>query len=81
MLENNDREAEAISELVRESQGAVGQLQATQAGNQISAVAAQQLMQMESLMAAHYRAEAMERARALAEEERGRARTRSFLEH
>ncbi len=80
VLENNERDAAALSDLVRESQGAVGQLQATQAGNQISAVTAQQLMQMEAMLAAHYRAEAMERARALAEEERGRARTQSFLE-
>ena len=33
----------------------------------------------EAMMAAHYRAEALERARQLAEAERGRARTRAFL--
>ena len=36
---------------------------------------------MESMMAAYYRAEALERARELAEAERGRARTKSFLEN
>ena len=46
---------------------------------EIEALQTEQLMQMEAMMAAHYRAEALERARQLAEAERGRARTRAFL--
>lgn len=72
-------ESENLDRLVGESQSAVGNLQVLQAGNQIDALQTQQLMQMESMMAAHYRAEAFERARQLAEAERGRARTKSFL--
>ncbi|HCN91608.1 MAG TPA: P-type conjugative transfer protein TrbJ, partial [Hyphomonas sp.] len=56
-----------------------GNLQALQAGNQIKALSAQQLMQMEALLAAHYRAEALDRARELEEAARGRARLQSFL--
>ena len=78
-LEDNQVDASAISELIDRSQSAAGALEAAQAGNQIEAMQAQQLMQIESILAAHYRAEALERARELAEAERGRARTRTFL--
>ncbi|RIJ16467.1 P-type conjugative transfer protein TrbJ [Henriciella mobilis] len=78
-LEDNETDAAAIAGLVDLSQSAAGALQATQAGNQIEALQTEQLMQMEAMMAAHYRAEALERARQLAEAERGRARTRAFL--
>lgn len=78
-LEDNETDGAAIAELVTQSQSAVGALEAAQAGNQIEAMQAEQLMQIESILAAHYRAEALERARQLAEAERGRARTRAFL--
>lgn len=78
-LEDNETDAASINALVAASQSAVGQLQAAQAGNQIEAIQTQQLMQMEAIMAAYYRAEAMERARELAERERGRARLQNFL--
>lgn len=80
-LEDNETDAEAIAGLIETSQSAVGNLQAVQAGNQIEAIQTEQLIQMESMMAAYYRAEALERARELAEAERGRARTKSFLEN
>jgi type IV secretion system protein TrbJ len=72
-------DSESLDRLIGSSQSAVGNLQAVQAGNQIEALQTQQLMQIESMMASHYRAEALERARQLAEAERGRARTRNFL--
>ena len=78
-LEDNRVDASAISALIASSHSAAGALQAAQAGNQIEAIQAQQLMQIETIMAAHYRAEALERARQLAEAERGRARTKAFL--
>lgn len=71
----------SLGGLIGDSQSAVGNLQVLQAGNQIEALQTEQLMQMESMMAAHYRAEALERSRNLAEAERGRARTKSFLEN
>jgi P-type conjugative transfer protein TrbJ len=79
VVESVRADSETLDELIGSSQSAIGNLQAVQAGNQIGALSAQQLMQMENMMAAHYRAEALERARALAEAERGRARMRSFL--
>lgn len=68
-----------LNHLIEQSQSAIGNLQVVQAGNQIEALQTEQLMQIEAMMASHYRAEAMERSRRLAEAERGRARTRSFL--
>lgn len=78
-LENNAADADLIRRLVTESQGAVGALQAAQAGNELSAMTAQQLMQIEAMLAAQHRAIALEEARKLAEAERGRARLRTFL--
>ncbi|MFN3314678.1 MAG: P-type conjugative transfer protein TrbJ [Hyphomonas sp.] len=78
-LEDNDADGEAIRRLVAESHGASGALQAAQAGNELSAMTAQQLMQIEAMLAAQHRAIALEEARKLAEAERGRARLSSFL--
>lgn len=75
MLTNN----EALSRLVDSSRDAAGNLQALQAGNQMAALSVDQLIQMEALMAANYRAVSLDEARRLAEAERGRARLRSFL--
>jgi P-type conjugative transfer protein TrbJ len=74
-------DASSLDRLIAGSQSSVGNLQVLQAGNQIEALQTEQLMQMESMMAAHYRAEALERSRNLAEATRGRARTKSFLEN
>lgn len=75
----NGADADALSGIIAESQGAAGNLQALQAGNQISALTTQQLMQVEALLGASARAEAIERARELSEAERGRARLDAFL--
>lgn len=68
-----------LDSLMAESQASIGNLQVLQAGNQIDALAAQQLLQIESLIAAQYRAEALEVSRRLAEREFGRARFIRFL--
>jgi type IV secretion system protein TrbJ len=70
-----------LDALIASSQSAVGNLQAAQAGNQIAALHTEQLMQIESLLAAEARAEALEQSRALAEAARGRARTKAFLDN
>lgn len=75
----NGADAGALAGIISESQGAAGNLQALQAGNQISALTTQQLMQVEALLGASARAEALDRARELAEAERGRARLSAFL--
>ena len=68
-----------LDDLVAQSQGAVGNLQALQAGNQLTALATKQAMQLQSLLAASARADALERADALAEQARARARFQRFL--
>ncbi|WP_372071443.1 P-type conjugative transfer protein TrbJ [Tistrella mobilis] len=68
-----------LDRLVSESQGAVGNLQAAQAGNQLTALAAKQSMQLQTLLAASARADALESARVVAAREQGRARFERFL--
>lgn len=71
---------DSLDALMGSSHQAVGNLQALQSGNEIAALQASQLMQLEALMAARTRAEALDRAQMLAVEARARARTRAFLE-
>jgi P-type conjugative transfer protein TrbJ len=52
-----------LSSLVNSSQGAVGNLQVSQATNQLLALSAKQQMQIQNLMAAQYRATALDSAR------------------
>lgn len=78
-VEDNATDAAAVGQLLALSQDAAGSLQAAQAGNELTAMTAQQLMQIEAMLAAQHRAVALEEARRLAEAERGRARLSSFL--
>ena len=68
-----------IDKLVGDSQAATGALQAAQAGNQLTALAAKQSMQLQELIAAQSRAEDLERADALTERTRGQARLKQFI--
>ena len=68
-----------LDTLVRQSQSAVGSLQALQAGNQLSALNVKQAMQLQTLMAANARARSVERARALLGEAEARQRLETFL--
>lgn len=79
VIEQVRADAPRLDRLVAESQGAVGNLQALQAGNQLTALAAKQTMQLQTLLAAAARAEALDRARAIAAREQGRARFTRFL--
>ncbi|WP_298307398.1 P-type conjugative transfer protein TrbJ [uncultured Erythrobacter sp.] len=72
-------DAVTLDGLIAESQGAVGNLQAVQAGNQLTALAAKQSMQLQSLLAASTRADALDRANDTAERERARARLARFV--
>ncbi len=65
--------------LVDASQGAVGVLQATQAGNQLLAVQTKQLADLTALMAAQGRAQALEAARQAAAEQQAEEQRRRFL--
>jgi type IV secretion system protein TrbJ len=77
---NIETQRAELSNLVGESQGATGALQATQAGNQILALQAQQLTDLTALLAANGRADALSAAEQAAAAEQGREQRRRFLE-
>jgi len=58
-----EQDSRQLNVLMNASQGSAGELSAMQAGNQIMALSAKQSMQMQTLMAAQYRAEAIGRLR------------------
>lgn len=68
-----------LNDLVNQSQDAAGALQAQQAGNQLLALSAKQQMQIQTMMAAQYRAEAQDAARKAQSEAAARAMTTQFL--
>lgn len=65
--------------LVSQSQGAVGALQATQAGNQLLALQSKQLADLTALLAAQGRADALEQARQAESAAEAKERLRRFL--
>ncbi|HLZ06078.1 MAG TPA: P-type conjugative transfer protein TrbJ [Bradyrhizobium sp.] len=68
-----------MSALVTSSQGATGALQASQAGNQLLALQAQQLADLTAVISAHGRAQNLESARRAAAQDQGREQLRRFL--
>ena len=76
---NIDTNRTAMSSLVTASQGATGALQATQAGNQLLALQAQQLADLTAVVAANGRAQALQSAEQAAAAEQGREQRRRFL--
>jgi type IV secretion system protein TrbJ len=79
VVENVQADGATLSELVTASQGAVGSLQAQQATNQLLALSTKQQLQIQNLMAAQYRSEALDQARKAQAEEAARAATARFL--
>ena len=76
---NIDTNRAQMSALVGQSQGATGAMQATQAGNQLLALQAQQLADLTALLAANGRATALTEAERAAAAEQGREQRRRFL--
>jgi len=76
---NLDTNRTQTSALVTSSQGATGALQATQAGNQILALQAQQLGDLTATVAAQGRAQNLEAAQRAAAQDQGREQLRRFL--
>lgn len=76
---NLDTNRVQTSALVTSSQGASGALQATQAGNQILALQAQQLADLTATVAAQGRAQSLEAAQRAAAQDQGREQLRRFL--
>lgn len=79
VVDNIQADAAALSAIVERSQGAEGALQAGQATNQLLALATKQQMQLQQLMAAQFRSEAMEHARRQTQAVEARAATLKFL--
>jgi len=79
VVQNVQADRTLLSDIVTASQGAVGNLQAEQATNQLLALSAKQQLQIQNMMAAQYRAESMDRARAAESQEAGRAASDKFL--
>ncbi len=68
-----------MSQLVGQSQGATGALQAAQAGNQLLALQSQQLSDLTALLAANGRSTALTEAERAAAAEQGRVQRQRFL--
>lgn len=76
---NIDTNRTEMSALIGQSQGATGALQATQAGNQLLALQAQQLADLTAVVAANGRAQSLSEAERAAAAEQGREQRRRFL--
>ncbi|TPL46538.1 P-type conjugative transfer protein TrbJ [Mesorhizobium sp. B2-4-6] len=76
---NIDANRSEMSALVGQSQGATGALQATQAGNQLLALQAQQLADLTAVVAANGRAQALQSAEQATAADQGREQRRRFL--
>jgi P-type conjugative transfer protein TrbJ len=61
------------------SRAAVGALEAVQAGNEITALNVKQVLALQGLLGAQYRAETTKRARDLATEDEARQRFKTFV--
>jgi len=79
VVANIQGDAEVLSQIVARSQGAEGSLQAQQATNQLLALTAQQQLQIQNLMAAQFRADAVEQAERTQIERESREQVRRFL--
>jgi len=79
VVENIEADADLLTELVSQSQSATGGLQAQQATNQLIALSTRQQLQIQQMMAAQYRADALERARQQQALEGARERTKRFI--
>jgi type IV secretion system protein TrbJ len=78
-VQNIPSDESALSDLVNRSQSAVGELQATQATNQLLALAAKQSIQEQQLRITQDRAAALELARTAAAQARAIEVRRRFL--
>ena len=79
IAKNVTADASTLSQILDASQGAAGNLEVTQAGNQLLALSTKQQLQTQSLMAAQYRAEALEQAREAEASEEAKAQFTNFL--
>jgi P-type conjugative transfer protein TrbJ len=79
VVQNVQNDQQLLQDLVNQSQGSEGSLQAQQATNQLLALSTKQQLQIQTMMAAQFRAQAAEAARNAEAQEAGRAGTKKFL--
>ncbi|TPI13068.1 P-type conjugative transfer protein TrbJ [Mesorhizobium sp. B4-1-3] len=79
IVENVRGDGDLLADLVNRSQGAAGALEASQATNQLIALSTKQQMQIQTLLATQFRAEAQDAARKAQSEEAARQTTKRFL--
>lgn len=79
VVENTNKDGNALSDLLSKSSTAIGNLQVQQAGNELIGLSVKQQLQLQNLIAADQRAQSLERARTLASQEESRLRFKSFV--
>lgn len=79
IVENVRGDGNLLADLVSRSQGATGALQASQATNQLITLSTKQQMQIQTLLATQFRADAEDAARKAQSEEAARETTKRFL--
>jgi len=77
--ENTGADANLLSTLLSRSRSSVGNLQASQTGNELTALGVKQSLQLQQMIAVQYRADTLERSRRMVTEEEARVRFNSFL--
>lgn len=79
VAQNIEADTSALTALSDASQSASGNLEVTQATNQLLALSTKQQLQIQSLMAAQYRAAALDQARNAQAEQEGQVQFQTFL--
>jgi P-type conjugative transfer protein TrbJ len=74
-----DIDTRLLADAMARSRNAAGALEATQAGNELTALTVKQSLALQSLLAAQHRAETVSRARDLAAEDEAKQRFKTFL--
>lgn len=79
VVQNVQADTATLTTLTNDSQNATGNLEVSQATNQLIALSTKQQIQIQSLMAAQYRATALDQARNAEDEQEGQTEFQTFL--
>lgn len=79
VVQNVQADTATLTKLTNNSQSATGNLEVSQATNQLIALSTKQQLQVQSLMAAQYRATALDQARNAEAEQDGQTQFQTFL--
>lgn len=79
VVDGIEADTRLLGDAMTRSRDAVGALEVTQAGNELTALSVKQSLTLQSLLAAQHRAETLTRARNLASEDEARQRFKSFV--